>query len=105
MQPITQDAVAGVRRSLLLIVALMAVSTVVFVVGVAIERRGEAAEGAGAHQELSGEPEAGEAAESSEGEGVHEEVPTKKLVRTRRPVELASIERSPSSASTRTPPG
>jgi hypothetical protein len=49
MQPITQDAVAGVRRGLLLIVALMAVSTVVFVVGVAIERRGEPAEGAGGH--------------------------------------------------------
>ena len=56
-----------------MIVALMAVSTVVFVVGVAIERRGEAAEGAGAHQELSGEPEAGEAAEGGEGEGVHQE--------------------------------
>lgn len=60
---------------MLLIVALMAVSTVVFVVGVAVERRGEATEGAGAHQELSGEPEAGEggeAAESGEGEGVHQ---------------------------------
>jgi hypothetical protein len=73
MQPITQDAVAGVRRGLLLIVALMTVSTVVFVVGVAIERRGEPAEGAGAHQELSGEPEAGEAAEGGEGEGAHQE--------------------------------
>lgn len=61
MQPMHQDA-AGLRRSLLLIVALMAVSTVLFVVGVAVERRGEAAEGAAAHQELSGE-----------GEGVHEE--------------------------------
>jgi len=50
MHPITRDAVAVVRRSLLLIVALMAVSTVVFVVGVAVERRGEATEGAGAHQ-------------------------------------------------------
>ena len=72
MQPMHQDA-AGLRRSLLLIVALMAVSTVLFVVGVAVERRGEAAEGALAHQVLSGEPEAGEAAESGEEEGVHEE--------------------------------
>jgi len=36
-----QDA-AVVRRGLLLIVGLMAVSTVLFVVGVAVKRRGEA---------------------------------------------------------------
>jgi hypothetical protein len=58
---------------LLLIVGLIAVSTVLFVVGVAVERRGEAAEGAGTHQELSGEPEAGEAAEGGEEDGAHQE--------------------------------
>jgi hypothetical protein len=41
MRPMHQDA-AVVRRSLLLIVGLMAVSTVLFVVGVAVKRRGEA---------------------------------------------------------------
>jgi hypothetical protein len=40
MRPMHQDA-AVVRRSLLLIVGLMAVSTVLFVVGVAVKRRGE----------------------------------------------------------------
>jgi hypothetical protein len=75
MRPMHQDA--GLRRSLLLIVGLIAVSTVLFVVGVAVERRGEAAEGTGTHQELSGEPEAGEAgeaAESGEEEGAHQDV-------------------------------
>jgi len=55
MRPIGQEAPV-LRRSLLLIVGLIAVSTVLFVIGVTVERRGEATEGAGAHQELSSEP-------------------------------------------------
>jgi|SRR5215218_2709532 len=70
MQPENQGN-AGLRRSLLLIVALIAVSTVLFVVGVAVERRGEAAENTAAHQELSGE--GGEAAEGGEEEEAHHE--------------------------------
>jgi hypothetical protein len=69
MRPMHQDA-AVVRRGLLLIVGLMAVATVLFVVGVTVERRGEATEGA-AHQELSSEPQAGEAGEGGEKQGAH----------------------------------
>jgi hypothetical protein len=69
MRPMHQDAV--VRRSLMLIVGLIAASTVLFVVGVTIERRGEAAESTAAHQELSGE---GEEAAHQEEAGSHEEV-------------------------------
>jgi hypothetical protein len=70
MRPMHQDA-AGLRRSLLVLVGLIAVSTVLFVVGVTVERRGEAAEGTGAHQELSSEPQAGKAGEGGEKQGAH----------------------------------
>ena len=62
-----------------MIVGLIAVSTVLFVVGVALERGSEAAEDAAAHQEVSGEPasgsheEAGQAAEGGEEAGAHHE--------------------------------
>jgi hypothetical protein len=73
MQPTNQNSLVG-RGSLLLIVGLIAVSTILFVVGVAIERRSEAAEGAAAHQEVSGEPGAAQGGESGEQEaGSHEE--------------------------------
>jgi hypothetical protein len=71
MRPMHQEA-AVVRRGLLLIVGLMAVSTVLFVVGVAVERRGEATEGTAAHQELSSEPQAGEVGEGGEEQGAHQ---------------------------------
>jgi hypothetical protein len=73
MQPTNQNSLVG-RGSLLLIVGLIAVYTILFVVGVAIERRSEAAEGAAAHQEVSGEPGAAQGGESGEQEaGSHEE--------------------------------
>jgi hypothetical protein len=71
MRPMHQDA-AVLRRSLLLIVGLIAVSTVLFVVGVTVERQGEATEGAAAHQEVSGEPASGSHEEAG-GEGAHHE--------------------------------
>ena len=69
MRPMRQDA-AVLRRSLLLIVGLIAVSTLLFVAGVTVERRGEASEVSAAHQELSGE---GEEAAHQEEAGSHEE--------------------------------
>jgi hypothetical protein len=71
MRLMHQDA-AVLRWSLLLIVGLITVSTVLFVVGVSVERRSEATEGAAAHQEVSGEPETGSHEEAG-GEGAHHE--------------------------------
>ena len=57
-------------------------STALYVIGVAVERSQESTEGAGAHQEVLGTPDAGgsresreakESAEAREGEGVHQE--------------------------------
>jgi hypothetical protein len=70
MQPTNQSAPLA-RGSLLLIVGLIAVSTILFVVGVTVERRGEAAGSTAAHQELSAE---GEEAAHQEEAGSHEEV-------------------------------
>lgn len=75
MQPTRREAPV-LRKKLLLIVGLIAVSTALYVIGVAVERSQEATEGAGAHQEVSGTPDDGEARESreaKESEGVHQE--------------------------------
>ena len=82
MRPTRQETSIS-RKKLLLIASLIVVSTVLFVIGVAMERSQEMAEGPGAHQEeVSGTPESGQAresqearerAEAREGEGGHQE--------------------------------
>ncbi len=64
---LTRQEAPALRQKLRLIVDLIAVSTVLYVVGVLAERQSEAAEGSGAdQQESSDTPESGEAGEAAE---------------------------------------